>query len=51
MIEATGLTKRYGKKTAVVAAAPTALLEGVSSVPLSVLGAMALGLVLVVAGG
>lgn len=40
-----------GKKTAVVAAAPTALLEGVNSVPLSVLGAMALGLVLVVAGG
>lgn len=40
-----------GKKTAVVAAAPTALLEGANAIPLSILGAMALGLVLVVAGG
>lgn len=40
-----------GKKTAVVAAAPAALLEGVASVPLSILGAMALGLILVFAGG
>ena len=40
-----------GKKTAVVAAAPTALLEGVNGIPLSILGAMALGLILVVAGG
>ena len=39
------------KKTAVVAVAPTSLLDGASSVPWSILGAMALGLVLVVAGG
>lgn len=39
------------KQTAVVAAAPTALLEGAGSIPLSILGATALGLVLVVAGG
>lgn len=40
-----------GKTTAIVAAAPTALVEGVNAIPLSILGAMALGLVLVVAGG
>ncbi len=40
-----------GKTTAIVAAAPTALVEGVSGIPLSILGATALGLVLVVAGG
>ncbi len=39
------------KKTAVVAAAPTSLLEGANAVPYSILGAMALGLILVVAGG
>lgn len=39
------------KKTAVVAVAPTSLLEGASAVPLSILGAMVLGLILVVAGG
>ncbi len=39
------------KKTAVVAVAPTSLLEGASGAALSILGAMALGLVLVVAGG
>lgn len=40
-----------GKSTAVVAAAPPSLLPGASAIPLSVLGASALGLVLVVAGG
>ena len=40
-----------GKSTAIIAAAPAALLEGASAIPLSILGAMALGLVLVVAGG
>lgn len=39
------------KKTAVVAVAPTSLLEGASAVPLSILGVMVLGLILVVAGG
>jgi hypothetical protein len=39
------------KKTAVVAVAPTSLLEGAHGVALSILGAMALGLILVVAGG
>ncbi len=39
------------KKTAVVAIAPASLLEGASGIPFSILGAMALGLVLVVAGG
>lgn len=38
------------KKTALVAAAPGSLLEG-GSIPYSILGAMALGLILVVAGG
>ncbi len=40
-----------GKRTAVVAAAPATLLEGANAVPFSVLGAMVLGLILVVAGG
>ncbi len=40
-----------GKTTAIVAAAPTSLVEGAGGIPLSILGAMALGLVLVVAGG
>jgi hypothetical protein len=39
------------KKTAVVAVAPTSLLEGANSVAFSILGAMALGIVLVFAGG
>jgi hypothetical protein len=39
------------KKTAVVAVAPTSLLEGANGVPWSILGAMALGLILVIAGG
>jgi hypothetical protein len=39
------------KKSAVVAAAPTSLLEGANAIPLSILGVMALGLVLVIAGG
>lgn len=39
------------RKTAVVAAAPTSLLDGASSVPFSILGVMVLGLVLVVAAG
>jgi hypothetical protein len=39
------------KKSAVVAVAPTSLLEGSNSIPFSILGAMALGLILVVAGG
>ncbi|HVH47288.1 MAG TPA: cache domain-containing protein [Labilithrix sp.] len=39
------------KKTAVVAVAPTSLLEGANGVPYSILGTMALGLILVVAGG
>lgn len=39
------------KKSAVVAVAPTSLLEGSGAVPLSILGVMVLGLVLVVAGG
>lgn len=40
-----------GKKTAVVAAAPASLLPNVGQISLSILGAMALGLILVVAGG
>lgn len=40
-----------GKSTAVVAAAPSSLLPGASGIPLSILGAMALGLILVVAAG
>jgi hypothetical protein len=39
------------KKSAVVAVAPTSLLEGANSVAFSILGAMALGLILVVAAG
>lgn len=39
------------KKTAVVAVAPASLVEGASGIPYSILGVMALGLVLVVAGG
>lgn len=39
------------KKSAVVAVAPTSLLAGASSIPFSILGAMALGLILVVGGG
>ena len=39
------------KQTAVVAVAPTSLLEGANAAPWSILGAMALGLILVVAGG
>ncbi|MDF2691687.1 MAG: hypothetical protein K0S65_70 [Labilithrix sp.] len=39
------------KKTAVVAVAPTSLLEGAHGVAWSILGAMALGLILVVAAG
>lgn len=40
-----------GKRTAVVAAAPASLLTGAGSIPLGILGAMALGIMLVVAGG
>jgi hypothetical protein len=40
-----------GQRTAVVAAAPPSLLPGATGIPLSILGAMALGLILVVAGG
>lgn len=40
-----------GKRTAVVAAAPSSLLPSASSIPLSILGATALGLILVFAGG
>ena len=40
-----------GHGTAVVAAAPSSLLPGASAVPLSILGATALGLILVLAGG
>jgi hypothetical protein len=39
------------KKTIVVAVAPTSLLAGAGAIPFSILGAMALGLVLVVAAG
>lgn len=39
------------KQNAVVAVAPTSLLEGAGAAPYSILGAMALGLILVVAGG
>ncbi|MBX3201240.1 MAG: hypothetical protein KF894_24085 [Labilithrix sp.] len=39
------------KKSAVVAVAPTSLLEGANGIAYSILGAMALGLILVVAGG
>ena len=40
-----------GKRTAVVAAAPATLLPGANAIPLSILGVMALGLILVIAGG
>lgn len=40
-----------GQRTAVVAAAPSSLLPSANQIPLSILGAMALGLILVVAGG
>ncbi|MBX3190271.1 MAG: cache domain-containing protein [Labilithrix sp.] len=40
-----------GQRTAVVAAAPPSLLPGAGAIPLSILGAMALGLILVFAGG
>lgn len=40
-----------GKRIALVAAAPSSLLEGSGAVPFSILGAMALGLILVVGGG
>jgi hypothetical protein len=40
-----------GKRTGAVAAAPPSLLPGVAAVPFSILGATALGLVLVVIGG
>jgi len=40
-----------GHKTAAVAAAPPSLLPGANAIPVSILGAMALGLVLVIAGG
>jgi hypothetical protein len=40
-----------GQRTAIVAAAPPSLLPGATAIPLSILGAMALGLILVVAGG
>ena len=42
----------FGKReSAVVAIAPTSLLDGANGVPLSILGVMVLGLVLVIAGG
>jgi hypothetical protein len=40
-----------GQRTAVVAAAPPSLLPGATGIPLSILGAMSLGLILVFAGG
>lgn len=40
-----------GKQSAIVAAAPTSLLDGAAGIPISILGVTALGLVLVVAGG
>lgn len=40
-----------GKQTAVVAVAPTSLLEGASGIPMSILGAMVLGFILVAAAG
>lgn len=40
-----------GKRTAVVAAAPPSLVEGVMGIPTSILGVMALGIGLVAAGG
>ncbi len=40
-----------GQRTAVVSAAPSSLLPGAGAIPLSILGAMALGLILVIAGG
>ncbi len=40
-----------GHSTAVVTAAPSSLLPGASAIPLSILGATALGLILVVASG
>jgi len=39
------------KKSAVVAAAPTSIVEGAGAIPVSILGVMVLGLILVVAGG
>ena len=40
-----------GHRTAAVAAAPTSLLPGANAIPISILGVMALGLILVIAGG
>ena len=40
-----------GQRTAVVTAAPQSLLPGASAIPLSILGTMALGLILVIAAG
>lgn len=40
-----------GKRTAIVAAAPPSLLPAANGIPISILGVMALGLILVVAGG
>lgn len=40
-----------GQRTAIVAAAPPSLLPSAGAIPISILGVMALGLVLVVAGG
>lgn len=40
-----------GKRSAIVAAAPASLVEGASAIPASILGVMALGLILVAAGG
>jgi hypothetical protein len=40
-----------GKRTAIVAVAPPSLLDGATSIPLSILGAMVLGFVLVAGGG
>jgi hypothetical protein len=40
-----------GKRAAIVAAAPPSLVEGTDAIPTSILGAMALGLLLVAAGG
>ena len=40
-----------GKRAAVVAAAPASLVEGTDAIPTSILGAMALGILLVAAGG
>ena len=40
-----------GKRTAAIAVAPTTLLPGATAIPLSILGAMVLGLILVVVAG